>query len=333
MYDVITIGETMLRLTPAGGLRWEQADQWEMHIGGSESNTAAGLARLGHPVAWMSRLTDNPLGRKIARSLAGHGVDVQHVVWTDEDRIGTYYYEPSAAPREATVLYDRAQSSFSRFSADMIPQNLFTSETAKFFHFTGISLALGPAPRDLIAECVRLAKQAGWRISFDINHRSKLWNAAEARSVYQEFIHQADIVFIPFYDARLIWGSSISESQLNRDPRQAAFSGLREMAKLISAGCIVMTLGPHGSAALHDGSEYYAPALAVTPIGRLGAGDAFSAGFLSGWLREGCPEFSLRYGNAAACLKYSMHGDLPYFTRQEVDRLVEPAATPDEHFR
>jgi 2-dehydro-3-deoxygluconokinase len=333
MYDVVTIGETMLRLTPVNGLRWEQADHWEMHVGGSESNTAAGLARLGMRVAWLSRLTDNPLGKKISACLAGHGVDVGHLVWTDQDRIGTYYYEPSSPPRDATVMYDRAGSSFSRFSADMLPVSLFAPGHSRMLHFTGISLALGETTQKMMRRAVELAKSCGWLISFDVNHRAKLMGAKEAKMVYEEFAGRADIVFVPLSDARLLWNCSITDNQLAEDPRQAASQCLHQLAKVIAAPCLVLTLGPYGAAAVCNGERYYASTTVVPAVGRLGTGDAFSAGFLSSWLSSDDPQTALLFGNAAACLKYSMPGDLPFFTLQEVEKLLQKKNSSDEHFR
>jgi 2-dehydro-3-deoxygluconokinase len=333
MYDVVTIGETMLRLTPDSGLRWEQADSWQMHVGGSESNTAAGLSRLGLRVAWLSRLTNNPLGKKISRCLAGHGVDVGHVVWTDQDRIGTYYYEPASPPRDAAVLYDRMHSSFSRFSAEMLPADLFSAGKSRCLHFTGISLALGATTRQMIGRAVELARSAGWLISFDVNHRAKLMAAEEARPFYEQFIAQADIVFVPIRDARLLWGCSITDQRLSDDTRQAASQCLVELSPLAAARCLVLTLGSYGSAAAFNDQHYYASTTTVPTLGRLGTGDAFSAGFLSSWLKSLEPQSALLYGNAAACLKCSMPGDLPCYTRQEVDRLAQKKPYGDGYFR
>src|SRR5690606_7918776 len=110
MYDVITLGETMLRLTPPAPLRIEQTTSFNVYVGGAESNTAVGLSRLGFKTAWLSRLTDNPLGRLIAGTIARYGVDTSHVVWTSKDRVGVYYVEEGQSPRASQVYYDRAGS-------------------------------------------------------------------------------------------------------------------------------------------------------------------------------------------------------------------------------
>src|SRR4051812_25493286 len=104
VYDVVTLGETMLRFTPPAMQRIEQASTFEIHVGGSESNTAVGLARLGMKVCWLSRLTDNSLGHMISGTIARFGVDTSHIAWTDEDRVGLYFYEPSVAPRASSIV-------------------------------------------------------------------------------------------------------------------------------------------------------------------------------------------------------------------------------------
>src|SRR5919201_143056 len=106
-HDVITFGEAMIRLSPPNFRRLEQARSLELQVGGAELNTAVALARLGRRSTWVSRLTDNPLGRLVANHAREAGVSTEHVVWTKEDRVGLYFLEFGAAPRASSVLYDR----------------------------------------------------------------------------------------------------------------------------------------------------------------------------------------------------------------------------------
>ncbi len=345
MYDIITIGETMLRFTPVGGLRWEQADQLQVHIGGSESNTAIGLARLGLRVAWLSRLTDNAWGRKIANTIAYHGVDTQHIVWTNQDRIGTYYYEEASEPRGNQVMYDRAGSAFSNFSFEQLPVELFEPKASRWLHFTGISLGLGEVCCGLIHRAVQLAKAAGWKVSFDVNYRGKLWSAQEASQTCLPYLELADVVFLPIRDARLLWGIKYNNEELDRDPASVASRVASAMydamsgtvAKKSNESTLVMTLGSQGACAMRGRSFYFAPTTTVPAVGRLGGGDAFTAGFLSGLLRSNelgsndldssnlhsnDLERALNWGNAAARLKYSIPGDIPFFSLSEVEKLA-----------
>ena len=333
MYDLVTVGETMLRWTPSDGLRWEQAQRFDLHVGGSESNTAVGLARLGHQVAWISRLTDNAFGRRIARSIAAHGVDVGHVIWTAEDRIGTYYFEPGSPPRDNQVIYDRAGSSFSRFSSEQLPAALFAAGRARTLHFSGISLGLGATSQKLIGRCVELARQAGWRISWDINYRAKLWPAAEARRVFDTYLPLVDLVFVPLRDLRWLWNIGVDASALVDQPARTAEQALTQWSQLCPQACTVVTLGEYGAAAYADGQFHFASTRAVPVVSRLGSGDAFAAGFLSGWLRSLPLTTALHWGNAAAQLKCSIPGDLPLFERHEVLALLAEAGDAPAHFR
>jgi len=319
MYDVITIGETMLRFSPDGFSRWDQAESLQVHIGGSESNTAVGLARLGMRVCWLSRLTDNDFGRRISRAIAGQGVDTQHVVWTNEDRVGTYYYEEGSPPRSSRVIYDRAASAFTNFTAAQLPVNLFVPGNAKVLHLTGISLALGEKTRELIHEAVKQARQAGWLISFDFNYRAKLWSPEAARKHCKTLFEEADIAFIPKRDATTIWDIRSSD-----DPRDL----LSALAAQRSGKLTVTTMGPQGSAArLHDDC-CIEPITPVLPIGRLGGGDAFAAGFLYGWLTYQDMRTAMKWATACAAVKYSIPGDLPLFQKSEVEAQVCQPDTP-----
>ena len=312
-YDVVTIGETMLRLTPDAFLRLEQSESLQVHVGGSESNTAVGLARLGKRVAWISRLTDNHLGRRIARTITAHGVDTQHIVWTDQDRVGLYFLEAGSPPRTSHVIYDRANSAFSRFQASELPTQVFLRGKSRWLHVTGISLWLSDCARELIQGAVRLARAAGWKISFDVNHRTLLCTAAAAQRHCHSLFESADLVFLPRRDAISIWNLK------NNDTDETLMKNLLE----IRAGKpTVMTLGERGAIACDATNSVQRASEPVEPIGRLGGGDAFSAGFLSSWLDTNDLDLSLRWAIAAARLKYSISGDLPLVNLAEVKRLV-----------
>src|SRR3954454_18823898 len=120
-YDVVTFGEAMLRLSPPNFRRLEQARSLDVQTGGAELNTAVALARLGRSTAWVSRLTDNAVGRLIANQAREAGVSTEHVLWTDEDRVGVYFLEFGAAPRASSVLYDRKDAAIAHVRPGMIP--------------------------------------------------------------------------------------------------------------------------------------------------------------------------------------------------------------------
>lgn len=311
MYDIVSIGETMLRLSPPIPMRLEQAASLEVHIGGSESNTLVGLSRLGVKTCWISRLPDHPMGQQIARIIGMHGVDTTHIVWTTEDRLGVYFYEPAAFPRPGEVIYDRKDSAFTRLTEGELPSQPLRK--CRWFHSTGISLALSPQIRSVMNLAGNIARSGGAKISFDFNYRAKLWGMDQAIEGCPQWVESSDLVFFAKRDAiaylRLASDSS-DETVIDR------LSDLRD------GKCSVVTLGERGAIASEAGTVAYASTRKVEGAGRLGGGDAFSAGFLFGRLNDWSLADSLAWANAMAGLKYSIPGDMPIVQKLDIERLL-----------
>ncbi len=312
-YDVVTLGETMLRFTPPMLRRLEQTLDFELHVGGSESNTSVGLSRLGLKVAWLSRLTDNALGHIIARTITSQGIDTSQLVWTSDDRVGLYFLEEGKAPRSSQVIYDRKESAMSKMQPSDLPVEMFKKDTAKLFHTTGITLAISEGARSTATRAVELAKKADWLVSFDINYRRKLWTPEEARDGCEVVAQQADILFIPVRDAKAIY-------ELKED--SSPHSVLDFLSKRFPKAVIAMTMSANGAMAFTEGKVYQQDAFKAEEVGRLGGGDAFSAGFLYGYLSDGNIERALKWGAAVAALKYSILGDFPLIQKHEAEALV-----------
>src|SRR5438270_1569624 len=173
-FDVITFGEAMVRLSPPSFRRLEQARSLDVQVGGAELNTAVGRARLGRSSAWVSRLTDNALGRLVAGRARAAGVSTEHVLWTPEDRVGVYYLEFGAAPRASSVLYDRKGAAIANVQPGTVPwERVFAG--AKWFHVTGITPALSAGAAETTREAMRAARAAKVGTSVDLNYRVKLW--------------------------------------------------------------------------------------------------------------------------------------------------------------
>src|SRR6516164_8005186 len=162
--DIVTFGEAMVRLSPPNFRRLEQARSLDVRVGGAELNTAVALARLGRRTAWVSRLTDNPLGRLIANHAREAGVGTEHVVWTPDDRVGVYFLEFGAAPRASSVLYDRKGAAIAGIKPGTVPwAKVFAG--AKWFHVTGITPGLSTAAAEVTKEAPTAAKNAGSQTS------------------------------------------------------------------------------------------------------------------------------------------------------------------------
>jgi 2-dehydro-3-deoxygluconokinase len=318
-YDVITFGEAMIRLSPPNFRRLEQADSLDVQVGGAELNTAVALARLGRRAAWVSRLTDNPLGRLIANRAREAGVGTEHVVWTDADRVGVYFLEFGAAPRASSVLYDRKGAAIANVRPGMIPWPV-VFEGARWFHVTGITPALGPSAAETTREALQAAHAAGVRTSIDLNYRAKLWSPSEAGLWMTEFLQHCDVLITTEEDVEKVLGI-----------RGEDYEGVaRELVGHFPLRVVAITLRQNPlvwrntwtAIALHGNQLLRTRTYEVEIVDRLGAGDSFAAGLIHGLLDDD-PQKGLDYGVAASALKHSIPGDFAWITRAEVEALLK----------
>jgi 2-dehydro-3-deoxygluconokinase len=307
-WDVITCGEAMLRFTPPAAQRLEQAPEYRVYVGGSEANVAVGLSRLGLQTAWIGKLPKNPLGRRVAAEIAAQGVDVSQIVWSDTGRVGTYYLEVAGAPRGSQVVYDRQNSAASTF----VPEDLDWSilESARHLHISGITPALSDACAATTRHILAKAKTIpGMTVSIDVNYRSKLWTPQQARAVLSPMLN-VEVVFCTLDDAKTVFGQS-------GEPKDVACR-LREMW---GAQIVVLTLGGDGAVLVSSDYSGYGKPHKVDAVDRVGAGDAYVAGFLYGYL-ELTLDKALRYGSAMAAWKYSEPGDFCYARRSDIEAVI-----------
>ena len=310
-YDLVTFGETMIRLTTPDHARLELATSLDVTIGGTESNVAVVLARLGRPVAWLSALPDSALGRRVLSELRGNGVDTSHVVVQQHGRVGTYFLEPGAAPRPTRVLYDRAGSAVSLLALDAIDADIVRRSTA--LHLTGITPALSASCAGICLNLANEALDAGVPVIFDVNYRARLWSPSEAAVGLNPLLHRTSLLLCGVGDASTIWELSGAIEQVAR--------GLFERS---SATIVVITQGEEGASAFHrDGRRWRQSGSRVEIVDPIGAGDAFAAGFLQVWLddRDNIAA-ALRSGVALASLKMTMPGDLAIITPSELDEAI-----------
>src|SRR5947207_9726531 len=181
-YDLLTLGETLLRLLPPGMQRLDQARLFEIGVGGSELNVGCLLARLGRRVAWVSRLPEGPLGRIVDGEARRHGVDTRHVRWVAGARLGLMFFEPGPAPRNTRVIYDRQHSAASALAFEDAPWEALIAASARV-HLSGITPALGPSCRALIPQLAALAHAAGKQVSYHLNYRTTLMTETQARAM------------------------------------------------------------------------------------------------------------------------------------------------------
>ena len=312
----------MIRFSPLNGEMLEQADYLRADAAGTESNMAAALARMGAGVAWVSVLPDHPAGRWIASRLALHGVDTSHVTWQsgpdDRDdtvgrpsRPGVFFLEPGSPPRGSRVVYDRAGSAATGMTPAVVEQALRSG--ARIVHTSGITASLSSDCRETVARVLGNRAEGGYRTSFDVNYRAKLWSPEQARDVLDSLLGQVDILVSTSDDAALIFG-------LDGPPEET----VEVLHGRFGNEIVVLTLAEGGAVGWSAESGFlYTQPYVVEPVDRLGAGDAFDAGLLYGLLREDLPA-GLSYGTALSALCLSERGDMTWSTLEEVKRMARP---------
>ncbi len=309
LFDITTFGEAMLRLSVPEGVRLQSAAQLDLRPAGAEANVVALLARLSRRCAWHSALPNHALGRLIADHLRAAGVDLGGVIWSETGRVGTYFVEFAAPPRATQVIYDRAHSCVTEVTPDALHWDALLN--TRLIHLTGITPALSPSCAASMRAILDRARDAGVRISFDINYRAKLWSGDEARAWLTPAIQGVDLLICGQGDAQRVFGIEGAPEAL-----------IEQLAELSGAKQVVVTMGDQGAVGWDGQTIYQQAALPVQVIDRIGAGDALAAGVIHGWLEDDLA-FGLRCGVMLAALALSQHGDAVITTPDELAALME----------
>ena len=307
-HDLVGLGEVMLRLAAPAPQRLEQAVALDVQIGGSEANVAAACARLGLRTAVLTALpADHPWGDRAVRELAAHGVDGAGIVRPAGARLGLYFLEYGSAPRPVRVLYDRRDSAFGRLTPDALDWALVRG--ARLLHLSGITPALGEGLRAVVRRAIQEASGAGVPISLDVNYRSRLWTPKEAREFLLEVLPAAHHLFIGMDDAAAVFELS--------GAWDAALDGL---ARLAPRATIALTMGEAGSAVLAEGRAWRPSRLyRVCVVDRVGAGDAYAAGYLWARLTGRAIQDAVDAATALAALKCTIWGDVALVSPAELE--------------
>jgi 2-dehydro-3-deoxygluconokinase len=307
-YDLVTLGETLLRLSPPGMQRLDQARMFEIGIGGSELNVACLLARLGRRTAWVSRLPEGPLGRIVDGEARRHGVDTRFVRWIPEARLGLMFFEPGPAPRNTRVVYDRKHSAAAELGFEDAPWEELIGASARL-HLSGITPALGPSCRALVAHVAQLAATAGKRVSYDLNYRATLVSAADARAMLAAVAPHLELLVVAERDARAVLGFEEEAERL-----------AEAIAARYGVPLVALTRPPGeepGDILLARGTIRYAPRYKVEIVDRIGAGDSFVAGLIHG-LIDGDLDLAIRLAAYAAAIGLATPGDINYFAPEDL---------------
>ena len=267
------------------------------------------LARLGHHVGWVSRLPENPLGRRIAREIAAHGVDTSRIVWIPDGKVGLLFIESGTAPRGNLVLYDRGNTAIAGLQTRDLPMDYLTS--ARMLFLTGVTPALSATCRTAWIAAAKAARDAGSFVAVDINYRSKLWSTDTAKETLEQVFPYCDLVISSLTDLQSIFGMP-KDAHLAAESFRAAFH----------VPLVVLTLGAQGAMAQDStGPAQFHPVFPTDTVDRIGSGDAFAAGFVHGWFERDVA-WGLRCGCASAALKQTYRGDATWSRLEELNQLV-----------
>jgi 2-dehydro-3-deoxygluconokinase len=307
---VITAGETMALIIPSSPGRLRHAANLSLSIGGAESNMAIGLARLGIPASWISLLGDDELGELVLHRLRAEGVDTAAVRRRSDRPTGLYLREEVAG--RSRVYYYRSGSAAAALAPGAFDAAVL--EGAAFLHLTGITGALSAECADFLPWAAQLARDAGVRVSYDVNYRSRLWEPAAARAATEALLPLVDVVFVGDEEAAALWGWD-ADTALER----LCQAGPRD---------VVLKLGARGCAAMIDGDRLTSPGFPAVQRDPIGAGDAFAAGYLAACQWGWNPADRLRAANAMGAFCVQSPGDyegLP--SRRELLAFLDQ--TPD----
>ncbi len=329
MAKVITFGEIMLRLAPEGYYRFLQADRFMATYAGGEANVAVSLANLGIDTAYVTKLPKHEIGQAALNNLRRYGVDTSYIA-RGGDRLGVYYLEKGASQRGSMVIYDRANSSIATASPeDFDWDKIF--DGAEWFHFTGITPALGPVLVEICKTACNIAKQKGLTISCDLNYRAKLWSRDEAGKAMAELCQYVDVLIANEEDAKDVFGIEAENTDVHggKLDHEGYKSVAKQLADRFSLEMVAITLRTSKSAndngwagMLYDGKDFYfSKQYDIHIVDRVGGGDSFGAGLIYSVLNKKAPQAALEFAVAASCLKHSIEGDFNIVTVSEVEKL------------
>lgn len=323
----------MLRLSTPTFSRFVQSQHFDVQYGGGEANVAVALAGFGMESYFVTRLPAHEIGQAAVNAVRRYGVKDDYIVRAG-DRVGIYFLETGASQRASKVIYDRNHAAVTSLKSGEIDwDNVFKG--ANWFHWTGITPALGPNVQRELREACLSARKAGVTISADLNYRQKLWTEKEAQSVMNPLMEYVDVCIANEEDAEKSLGyragtSKVESANLDED----AYISLTEtLKKTYGFKTIAITLRESYSASvngwsaiMHDNKNCLRPFRStryeMTIVDRVGGGDSFASGLIYGLLTKDDTREALEFAVAASCLKHTIPGDFNLITTAEVEKLI-----------
>jgi 2-dehydro-3-deoxygluconokinase len=336
-FDLVSLGECMIRLSPSGHGRIEFAPALEVWVGGGEYNAAYALARLGLRTAWVGGLNTSPMGRIIANHARSAGMDISRAVTRKydgvgkRDRIGLNFTEVGHGRRGSTTLYDRGHSATAGIQPGEVDwKSLFSKQGVRWFHTGGIYAALSESARKVVAEGIAAAHEAGTIVSFDLNFRSKLWSSQEAIATVRPLVPMIDFLIGNEEDFQKVLGYDAPGVDVEKGKLDT--SAFKIMVERVvkdhpNVKAVGTTLRGVKSALIndwsailwHEGKFYEGAKFSDAEIeDRVGGGDGFASGSIYGFLTGRPPQECVDLGVAHGALLMSTRGDTSQITEEEL---------------
>lgn len=330
MGKIVTFGEIMLRLAPNGYYRFFQDDQMQATFGGGEANVSVSLANYGLESAFVTKLPKHAIGQGAVNSLRALGVDTKHIV-RGGDRVGIYFLEKGASQRGSVCIYDRAHSAIQEAKREDFDWDAIF-EGAEWFHFTGITPALGANVVEICMDACKAAKAKGVKISCDLNYRGKLWTREEARKAMTQLCEYIDVCISNEEDAKDVFGieaegTDVTSGKLNKEGYKSV---AKQLADKFGFEKVAITLRTSISAndndwagMLYDGKDYcFSKEYHLHIVDRVGGGDSFGGGLIYALTTGKSTQEAIEFAVAASALKHSIEGDFNRVTVAEVEKLA-----------
>lgn len=329
---VVTFGEIMMRLNPEGYQMFYQAEKFEASYAGGEANVAVSLANYGIESSFVTKLPDNPLGECARNAVRHFGVETKDIVWGGK-RLGIYFVEKGASQRPSRVVYDRADSSIATAKReDFDWAKIF--EGAEWFHFTGITPALGGEMPAVCLDALKYCREHGITVSCDLNYRGKLWTKQEAGRVMAELVPYVDVLIANEADAADVFGivgegSDVESGKLNKE---GYVSVAEQLVERFGVKKVAITLRTSLSAfdnlwagMLYDAATKnacFSTEYKVHIVDRVGGGDSFGGGLIYALIAGKDTQGAIDFAVAASCLKHSIEHDFNLVKVKDVEALA-----------
>ena len=327
---IVCFGEIMLRLAPEGYYRFFQNDRMQATFGGGEANVAVSLANYGMDASYVTKLPSHAIGQSAINSLRALGVDTRDIVRGGE-RVGIYYLEKGASQRGSVCIYDRAYSAIQMAKReDFDWDKIF--EGADWFHFTGITPAIGGELVNICLDACKKAKEKGVKISCDLNYRGKLWTRDEARKAMTELCKYVDVCISNEEDAKDVFGIEAENTDIygGKLDKEGYKSVAKQLKDTFGFEKVAITLRSSISASdndwagmLYDGENYcFSKEYHLHIVDRVGGGDSFGGGLIYALLSCKSTQEAIEFAVAASALKHSIEGDYNRVGVSEVEKLA-----------